>query len=380
MTDHDPIARDLALTREAMRHRDVTLEGDAHARAWAELQRAIHTDVRGDVRPSSSVAAARTDRGLRPFERGARAPVARTRLAVLGAGIAAATLGVGLWLGAEAPAPSSEAHVAIGGAGVGPRGPIPLNGTSRSEVAFEAPAGLRDPTAPWRFEAEHEVLVEAPWATWRTPPIALDLEAPNVLAQRIHRTLVPRASTATRVESGARATGGALEARDEGELEARDAGALEARVDGEPDTRSELDARSASASASARLDEARRWVSSDAPRARAIAEEVLDARPAAALEMRARMLIADALRREGDRARAAATYGLVAESEGPFLEEALLRQAQLYTELGRFDEATRVLDAADVRVRRGLLLPERAALRARLAALREHTPRGASRE
>lgn len=110
--------------------------------------------------------------------------------------------------------------------------------------------------------------------------------------------------------------------------------------------------------------EARSWVERDAPRARAIVEDVLETKPTAKLRVDASMVLADALRLEGQRQRAAETYGFVAASPEAraFREEAMYRQAQLLGELNRRQEALGVLERASTTISRGLLLPERTVL------------------
>lgn len=359
------LEKDLALARAAMAHRDVVLDDEASARAWAALQRAV------DHPEEASAPFARVDR-VRTWLASALAtwraePARSRRLAVLGAGLAAGALGVALSMPRDVRAPVELAmpmpsEPAPRGAGSG----VPLNGIveastaahegSMEQVSLEPATMLLEPATN---------TAEAPWATWRTPPATLELEPPPRLATRIERAL-----EASR--SGASGQDGIKE------TDASGASANGARDASAKDESSKLANRAKDATASgwdgarsdeSRLDDAERWVASDAPRARAMAEAVLDGRPPGELEVRAQMVIADALRREGDLLRAAATYGVVAESPwaGPFLEEALLREAQLLAELGRGVEATRVLDEADARVPGGLLGPERRALRGRLS-------------
>lgn len=116
------------------------------------------------------------------------------------------------------------------------------------------------------------------------------------------------------------------------------------------------------------LAQARRIVRQDAPRARAMAEDVLDRSPPPAERIGALMVLADAHRREGRASKAATTYERVAKSPsaGRFLEEAILRQAELLSGMGQPTEAIAVLRADPIKS--GLLAPERTALLADLYA------------
>lgn len=128
-----------------------------------------------------------------------------------------------------------------------------------------------------------------------------------------------------------------------------------------------------------RLDEARRVVRKDAARARALAEEVLEEKPAPALEIGALLVLADAHRRTGEKARAAAAYRRVADhpNGAPYLEEALYRRAQMLVSRAP-KEALEALVEASARISSGFLEPERAVLEARLRLERGDVPGAAA--
>ncbi len=127
-----------------------------------------------------------------------------------------------------------------------------------------------------------------------------------------------------------------------------------------------------------KLAQARRIVRRDAPRARAMAEDVLDRSPPPAERIGALMVLADAHRREGRASKAATTYERVAKSPsaGRFLEEAILRQAELLLGMGQPTEAIAVLRANPIKS--GLLAPERTALLADLHAAQGHPDKAAA--
>jgi hypothetical protein len=85
-----------------------------------------------------------------------------------------------------------------------------------------------------------------------------------------------------------------------------------------------------------RLDEARKVVARDAAKAKALAEGVLEEKPAPLLEIGALLVLADAHRRTGAWNEAASAYQRVAEHPHgqPYLEEALLRRAQILSSRG----------------------------------------------
>lgn len=111
--------------------------------------------------------------------------------------------------------------------------------------------------------------------------------------------------------------------------------------------------------AAAEVDEARRIVANDAPRARQMAEAVLEVSDSRDVRAGAWMVLADAHRLQGERSKAAQIYGQVAAEKGRFQEEAFLRQAQLEE---RATKALAILKTADIAIGNGLLKPERAAL------------------
>lgn len=131
--------------------------------------------------------------------------------------------------------------------------------------------------------------------------------------------------------------------------------------------RAEVRSKSSPRRQAERLDEARRVVRKDAARARALAEGVLEEKPAPVLEIGALLVLADAHRRSGDAIEAAAAYAKVAghPKGGPYVEEALYRRAQMLA--ARDPEAAlAALAQAAARTGAGSLGPERAVLEARL--------------
>ncbi len=129
------------------------------------------------------------------------------------------------------------------------------------------------------------------------------------------------------------------------------------------------------------LAEARALLRRDTPRAQALAEGLVERTPPSALRTSAQMVLADALRLRGERARAEQAYAVVVDSDaaGAFLEEALLRQAELLHELSRSDEALALLGSPRAQATSTVLWPERAVLAARihLAAGRVEAAAGA---
>ena len=129
------------------------------------------------------------------------------------------------------------------------------------------------------------------------------------------------------------------------------------------------------------LADARALLRRDTPRAQSMAEGVVARTPPSALRTSAQLLVADALRLRGERARAERAYAAVVDSAeaGAFLEEALLRQAELLHELSRSDEALALLGSGRAEATSAVLLPERAVLAARihLAAGRVEAAAGA---
>ena len=121
--------------------------------------------------------------------------------------------------------------------------------------------------------------------------------------------------------------------------------------------------RSDQASDRRALAEARALVRRDAPRATAIAEDVLARSSEAPIEAEALMVAADGWRRRGEAERAAGYYQRALEHPGGagFAEEAALRRAELLITLGRGAEARPILAAARRRFGDGGLAPERAA-------------------
>lgn len=113
----------------------------------------------------------------------------------------------------------------------------------------------------------------------------------------------------------------------------------------------------------AKVDTARALVRRDAQQAERLAEEVLERAPIPEVEASALMVVADVRRRANDPAVAARLYVRVVElPEGKKLhEEALLRNAELLTELGRVDGALAALNRAKALSSRALW-PERLAL------------------
>lgn len=129
------------------------------------------------------------------------------------------------------------------------------------------------------------------------------------------------------------------------------------------------------------LADARALLQRDTPRAQALAEGLVARTPPSALRTSAQLLVADALRLRGDRVRAERAYAAVVDSPeaGAYLEEALLRQAELLHELSRSDEALALLGSTRAEATTTVLLPERAVLAARihLAAGRVEAAAGA---
>lgn len=119
----------------------------------------------------------------------------------------------------------------------------------------------------------------------------------------------------------------------------------------------------------AKVDAARALVRRDAQQAERLAEEVLEQAPIPEVEASALMVVADVRRRANDPAVAARLYARVVElPEGKKLhEEALLRNAELLTELGRVDGALAALNRAK-RLSARALWPERLALEIGLVA------------
>lgn len=115
------------------------------------------------------------------------------------------------------------------------------------------------------------------------------------------------------------------------------------------------------------LDRARALVYDDAPAARRIAQAVLDTSADGAEEVDALAVIADAHRRRGEHRLAAEFYGRVAAhpSGRGYAEEALLRRAKMLRALGDGVAALASLEEAERRFAGGPLAPERVALTAR---------------
>jgi hypothetical protein len=113
-----------------------------------------------------------------------------------------------------------------------------------------------------------------------------------------------------------------------------------------------------------RLEEALQVVIREPARARDLAEEVLDEKPAPALEIGALLVLADAYRRTGELGAASVAYHKVAaHPDGhTYAEESLLRRAQILVTLGRRGDALEALAQAERRFATGALLPERAVL------------------
>ncbi len=128
------------------------------------------------------------------------------------------------------------------------------------------------------------------------------------------------------------------------------------------------------------LADARALLTRDNPRAQALAEGVLEHDPRPELRVSAQMIIADALRLQGQRAAAERAYARVVDSEGAgaFLEEALLRQAELLVELSRPADALAALGSGRAAGTTTVLLPERSVLAARIHLAGGRAARAAS--
>lgn len=120
------------------------------------------------------------------------------------------------------------------------------------------------------------------------------------------------------------------------------------------------------------LATARALIGKDDQRASEIADRVLAEKPRAEDEVEALIVAADARRRSGRLQEAELRYGRVIDHPAgkDFAEEAALRRASLLAELGRTDEAVRVLESAQERFASGVLSPERVALLAHLHFVR----------
>lgn len=128
------------------------------------------------------------------------------------------------------------------------------------------------------------------------------------------------------------------------------------------------------------LAAAQQALANDAPRAAALAEEVLGQGPSSEIEVQALALLADAERRRGAHRRAYQVYGRVAGHPGGrgYAEEALYRQAALAMELGQVEEALGPLREAEKLFSNGPLAPERVVLMAHLELKRGHPDRAAA--
>ena len=125
---------------------------------------------------------------------------------------------------------------------------------------------------------------------------------------------------------------------------------------------------------SAQLREAQALLRGNATGAEVAAKTILQGSPPPDVRIGAWMVLADVHRRKGQAAhgqdqralwgQAAEIYGRVVAhpDAGAYLEEAMLRQAQLYRRLGQYTEALEVLVRGKESVGLGLLGPERAAL------------------
>lgn len=117
-----------------------------------------------------------------------------------------------------------------------------------------------------------------------------------------------------------------------------------------------------------RVKQAREALPVDAKEARAIAQEVLEQKPAPEIEIEALMISADASRRGGDLQAALSFYRRVADHPrgAPYAEEALLRAARIHVALGDPLVAVQLLSRARERFPSGALEPERHALGANI--------------
>jgi hypothetical protein len=119
------------------------------------------------------------------------------------------------------------------------------------------------------------------------------------------------------------------------------------------------------------LETAKAELAHDAPRAAALAQQVLDQNPPQAQQAEALAVLADAERRRGNASLAASLYDRLARhpSGGPFAEEALLQRAILLADLGDDQGALGALRRADEKYPAGATTPERTALEAKLLLL-----------
>ncbi|MEQ8276702.1 MAG: hypothetical protein RMA76_15235 [Deltaproteobacteria bacterium] len=269
---------------------------------------------------------------------------------------------------------------------------VEASGSRRAASRARAPAGRgapaevpgADATAP-RAPAGRSARAEAPGA---------DAAAPRAPAGRSARAEAPVADAATPRASAGRSAPAEAPKADAKTARAgrvasakapQETAAREATTNDEDKTSLDADAPGALARAAApakapptaakteedraKVDAARALVRRDAQQAERLAEEVLEQAPIPEVEASALMVVADVRRRANDPAVAARLYARVVElPEGKKLhEEALLRNAELLTELGRVDGALAALNRAK-RLSARALWPERLALEIGLVA------------
>ncbi|MEQ9501158.1 MAG: hypothetical protein RIT81_30095 [Deltaproteobacteria bacterium] len=230
--------------------------------------------------------------------------------------------------------------------GVGPSASRSATSRARAPAGRGAPAEVpgADAATPWA-PADRGAPADAPGA---------DATAPRAPAGRSAPAEVPGAD-ATAARTGATTT------RDE-DTTSQDTAAPGALA------RATAPAKAPPTAAKteedrAKVDAARALVRRDAQQAERLAEEVLEQAPIPEVEASALMVVADVRRRAKDPAVAARLYARVVElPEGKKLhEEALLRNAELLTELDRVDGALAALNRAKA-LRSRALWPERLAL------------------